>query len=142
MADRERDQDTHVNPPGANPGYAALQIAKALTTSEAHEDPAARERARERIARWETVLGNILTGSVQYGSRAPVEGVPEWATLEVITGGFATGALVASGPIQEHERHLLADLPAVPAGEERRALNAHFLTDAGLAWLVDRLKTA
>ncbi len=141
MADRERDQATNVNPRGANPGYAALQIAKALTTSEEHDDPAARERAGERIARWQTVLGNILTGSVQYGSRAPVEGVPAWATLEVITGGFATGALLAGGPIQEYERLLLADLPAVPAGEERRALNAHFLTDAGLRWLVDRLRT-
>jgi hypothetical protein len=141
MADHERDRDSHVKAPGVNPGYAALQIAKALTTSEDHDDPATRERARERVARWETVLRNILTGSMQYGSRTPVGGIPAWATLEVVTGGFATGALVAGGPLEEHERHLLAGLPAVPAGEERLALNAHFLTDEGFAWLVDRLRT-
>ncbi len=141
MKERQQDPDIEVKPAGVNPGYAAFQIAKALTTSERHEDPATRERAKEKIFKWETVLRNILAGSVEYGSRAPVEGVPEWATLEVVPGGFATGELLASGPLQEHERKVLGNLRGVPKGEERRALNAHFLTDDGLSALRDRLRT-
>src|SRR5262245_29077761 len=125
MADPEDDPDVALSPAGVNPGYAAFQLAKALTTSEEHDDPATRERAKERIARWETVLRNVLSGAVEYGSRTPVRETPAWATLEVVTGGFATGGLLAGGPLQEHERKLLAELPPSPEGEERRALNAH-----------------
>lgn len=141
MTESEQDPSTGVEPADVNPGYASLQIAKALATSEEHEDPVTRERAKEKLRRWVTVLRNILTGAVEYGSRTPVEGVPEWATLQVVTGGFATGELLASGPLQEHERRLLEDLPKVTEGDERRALNAHFLTDAGLAQLRDALRT-
>jgi len=118
MVDREHESA------GVNPGYAAFQIAKALTTVEEHSDPATRERAKARIANWEAVLRNILTGSVAYGSRTPVARIPGWATLEVVTGGFATGGLLAGGPIQVHEKTLLEGLPRVPEGEERCALNA------------------
>lgn len=141
MTDRELKPDLEVKSAGVNPGYAALQIAKALTTSEEHDDPATRERAREKIAKWEAVLKDILSGSVDYGSRTPVAGVPGWATLEVLNGGLATGELLAGGPLQEHEWKLLDGLPRVPEGEERRALNAHFLTDVGLADLRERLRT-
>jgi len=141
MTDREKDGKSEDPESSVNPGYAAFQIAKAFLTSVEHEDSATRDRASARVAKWETVLRNILTGSVQYGSRTPVEGAPVWATLEVVTGGFATGALLAGGPLQEHELHLLAERADVPVGEGRRALNAHFLTDEGLAWLVDRLRT-
>lgn len=127
---------------GVNPGYAAFQIAKALTTSEEHEDPATRERAKERVAKWEHILRSILSGSVEYGSRTPVAEVPAWATLEVAAGGFATGELLAGGPLQEHEKKLLLDdLPGVHVTEERRALNAYFLTDAGLADLQQKLES-
>ena len=86
-----------------NPGYAVLQIAKVLTTSQHHENPVTRERAQKKIAKWATVLGNILGGAADYGLRAPIGGVPGWATLEVVTGGFATGGLLAGGPLQEHD---------------------------------------
>lgn len=142
MTERQQDPDVGTKVTGVNPGYAALQLAKALKTSAEHQDSATRERAQERISRWETVLLNILAGSVDYGSRTPVAGVPAWATLKVVTGGFATGELLASGPLQEHERKVLENLPGVPAGEERRALNAYFLTDTGLADLRDMLRTA
>ena len=46
-----------------------------------------------------------------------------------------------AAPLQAHEQELLATLPDVEAGEERRALNAYFLTDAGLAQLCERLRT-
>jgi hypothetical protein len=138
MTGPDRDSDGNVRRTGANPGYAAFQIAKALTTSQHHEDPATRERAREKIAKWEAVLNNILSGAAGYGSIMPIHGVPGWATLEVVTGGFATGGLLAGGPLQEHEHKLLQSL-----GENkgRRSLNAHFLTDAGLAQLQERLRT-
>lgn len=141
MTEREPDRDIQSGPAGVNPGYAVLQIARALIASEEHEDPQTRERARQRISRWQTVLRNILSGGVEYGSRTPVEGIPAWATLEVITGGFATGELVAGGPLQEHECKLLTNLPAIEEGQERRGLNGYFLTDAGLAQLQDRLRT-
>lgn len=139
MTERKPAPGDEVKPTGVNPGYAAFQIAKALTTAERHEDSAIRGRAEERLSKWEAVLRNILTGAVAYGSRTPVEGVPGWATLEVITGGFATGELLAGGPLQGHEQKLLEEIPSVPGGEERCALNAHFLTDAGLAELRNRL---
>jgi hypothetical protein len=121
-----------------NPGYAAFQLAKALTTSENHADPATRARALEKVAKWEQVLRNILTGAAKYGSKTPVEGVPGWATLEVVTGGFATGNLLAGGELLEYERRQLQSIPA-SEGNERLRLNAYFLSDAGLAELQSRL---
>ena len=141
MKERDDDSDTDVKPATVNPGYAAFQIAKAFTTSEEHDDPQTRERAKQRIAKWETILRSILGGSVNYGSRTPVHAAPAWATLEVVTGGFATGELLAGGPLQEHERKLLDVLPAVGEGQERVSLNAYFLTDAGLSDLQSRLQT-
>ncbi len=141
MTKRHESNDINTGPTGVNPGYAAFQIAKALATSEEHEDVQTRERAKQRIAKWETVLRNIGSGSAEYGSRTPVEGVPAWATLEVITGGFATGGLLAAGPLQEHEKRLLETLPELRDGEYRSALNWYFLTDAGLADLRKWLQT-
>lgn len=145
MTKREDEPDIEMtpareNPGSVNPGYAVHQIARALTTSEEHDDPATRERARQKISKWVTVLENIMSGSVQYGSRTPVEAVPAWATLEVVTGGFATGELLAGGPLQQHEESLLKNLQAVE-GEQRRALNSYFLTDAGLEELQKKLQT-
>jgi hypothetical protein len=71
----------------------------------------------------------------------PVAAAPAWVTLEVVTGGFATGELVAAGSLQTHEIDLLRQLPNANDGDERRVLNGHFLTDAGLADLRDRLRT-
>lgn len=138
MTERQDNLDLQ---PGVNPGYAVFQIAKALTTSEEHEDPATRECARERIAKWQTVLQNILSRSLEYGSRTPLTNVPAWITLEVVTGGFATGDMLAGGPLQEHEKKLLENLPAVREGKERSALNSYFLSDAGLADLQQKLET-
>src|SRR5262245_2678040 len=106
MTGREPDSEAQAKPVGVNPCYAALQIAKALTTSEEHDDAATRDRAKEKITQWKTVLLNIVSGSVDYGSRTPVEGVPGWATLEVVTGGFATGNLLAGGSLHAQEQKL------------------------------------
>lgn len=122
-------------PTGPNPAYVLGQLARALTTSEAHPDADTRARAERKVEAWARVFQGILSGALQVGSRVPVAGAPAWATLEVVTGGFATGGLLAGGPLQPHERELLARLPAVPAGAERAALNSYFLSDDGLAEL-------
>jgi hypothetical protein len=141
MSEREQLPNTALRQAGVNPGYAAYQISRALTALEDHPEAATRERAKERVRKWETVFTNILTGAVEYGSRTPAGATPAWVTLDVITGGFATGELLAGGPLQEHENKLLEKLPRVNVGEERRHLNAYFLTDAGLGELQNVLRT-
>jgi hypothetical protein len=125
----------------ANPGYALGQLARALATAESHESPEVRARAEHKAEAWVQVFQGMLGGALQVGSRVPVAGAPAWATLEVVQGGFATGALLAGGELRPHERELLARLPAVPAGSERAALNAYYLGDEGLAEL-ERLLTS
>jgi hypothetical protein len=115
----------------ANPGYALGQLARALLTSEAHEDPQTRERAASKVQKWNQVFEGMLSGSLQVGSRTPVA-APGWATLEVVKGGFATGTLLAGGPLQPHEEELLDRLSLPRNGRERASLNAYFLGDAGL----------
>jgi hypothetical protein len=144
MPDREHHSKTAPTEVGINPGYAAYQIAKALTTCEEHEDAETRDRAKAKVSRWKSVFANILSGSVDYGSRTPVAKTPTWATLEVLTGGFATGQLLANGPLQEHEKTLLGllgDISRVAEGRERRSLNAYFLSEEGLAVLREQLRT-
>ena len=141
MPERNNDSEDQTTTPAINPGYAAFQIAKALRTVEEYPDPATRERAEQRIAKWETVLRNILDGSVAFGSRTPVADVPAWATLEVVTGGFATAELLAAGPLQQHETKLLEELPKLD-GDARGVLNAYFLTDPGLDSLQQKLRTS
>lgn len=85
------------------------------------------EGTTEKSARWRAVVQGALNGTLKHGMRTPVRGVPPWVTLEVATGGFATGNLPAGGPVQDHERALSAGIPPFPEGGERRALNAFFL---------------
>jgi hypothetical protein len=81
------------------------------------------------------VYEGLLSGALQVGSRTPLADTPAWATLDVAHGGFATGSLLAGGPLLPHERERLGRLPAAPEGAERSALNASYLTDEGLAEL-------
>ena len=134
MTERRHDDSTD-SPPALGAGFAAWQLARALTAGARHPDAAARQRATGRVAAWSQILGHLAAGSADYGARTPIRDVPAWATLEVMTGGFATGNLLAGGPLQPHEHALLARLPAAGPLPERLALNAYFLTDAGLAEL-------
>src|SRR5690606_16420259 len=63
----------------ANPGYAAFQLARALTTAEEHHDPAARQRAVRKAQKWKTVFEGMVAGSIAVGSRTPVSDAPAWA---------------------------------------------------------------
>jgi hypothetical protein len=118
----------------ANPGYALGQLARAFATSQTHPDPETRARAEQKVAAWIAVFQGMLSGALQVGSRTPVD-APAWATLEVLAGGFATGALLAGGPLQAHEHELLRTLPAVPTGAERAAIAGYYLGDTGIAAL-------
>ena len=77
----------------ANPGYAADQMLRAFRALTG--DP--NQRAGQRAATWWSVLHGMMTGSVRIGSRAPIPDIPTWATPQVVTGGFATGRLMARG---------------------------------------------
>ena len=132
MTERKGENNSE---PQVNPGYPLFQIAKALTTAQQHADPATRTRAYQRIAQWTDVFNRIVSGEIKAGSRTPLPEVPAWATLEVITGGFATGKLLADGPLLSHELALLEELQLTPEADSRRSLNRYFLTDAGLARL-------
>jgi hypothetical protein len=114
-----------------NPGYVLGQLSKAISAATEHPDAAVRRRATERAQRWEQVFQAMLSGAVAFGTRAPVEGVPEWVTLEVLHGGFATGNLLAAGPLQSHELDLLEHLQRTPDETARAALNIYYLSDLG-----------
>jgi hypothetical protein len=116
----------------ANPGYALGQLGRALLTSERHDDPAVRERAQAKVETWTRVMEGMLAGALSVGTRTPVKDTPAWATLEVATGGFATGALVASGPLLPHEVQRLERLRRPADDAARAALNASYLTEEGL----------
>ncbi|GGY55374.1 hypothetical protein [Pseudoduganella albidiflava] len=115
--------------------YPAFKLAQALIAN------ARSTGSSSKVRQWIAVLENIFAGTVDHGSRTPVDGVPAWVTLEVVTGGFATGALAAGGLLQPHEQELLATLPEAAPDSGRLALNTHFLTDAGFetlnGWLDD-----
>lgn len=115
--------------------YAAHQRLRALQTFATHADAAVRERATARVARWQRVLEGMASGDIDVGDRAPLPGVPTWATLEVVTGGFATGRLLAEQPLDEHEQAELATLPPEPDATPRGRLNRHALA-AGQAALL------
>ncbi|MFC9281620.1 hypothetical protein [Streptomyces collinus] len=116
----------------ANPGYAAGQLAAAWRTAVAHPDPETRRRGAERGRRWRAVLGGMADGLLTIGSRTPVAGLPTWVTPEVVRGGFATGEPSAGGPLLDHE---IATARRVGVPENRRALFAYFLSEAGLTHL-------
>lgn len=134
-------QDSTNGPQHANPGYAAFQIARALTTSEQHGDAATRERTGVKIEKWIGVLEGMLSGQFAVGSRQPMADAPVWATPEVVTGGFVTGQLLAGGPWRHHEKEIAARIGAETADDDRQKLNAWFLSEAGFSELADRLNS-
>ena len=115
--------------------YVLGQLARRLTTRDSHPDPATAERARQRAEQWQRLLSGMETGQLEVGSRTPVREVPAWVTLEVLTGGFASGAMLAAGPLQPHEEKLMQELQL----SDRAQLNGHFLSPTGLTWLRDML---
>jgi hypothetical protein len=123
------------SPATADPGYALAQLLRAQEASTVHEDPEIRERARRKVEEWTAILQGMLSGDLAIGSRTPVAGTPGWVTLQVVSGGFATGRPMAGGPFLSHELELAARL-GLPAEETSRgALNDYFLRGPGHAEL-------
>ena len=87
------------------------------------------------------LVDGIRAGSIDVGSRTPVADVPAWATLEVITGGFATGVLLAGGPVLAHEQELARSLGVPTLSTSRRPLNLAFLSRDGLRQLRQLMAT-
>jgi len=131
MADPNENFETGSPRRALNPGYPASQLAKALKFLGQAEDEPTRHRAEKKVSAWQSVLRLLESDRAAYGSRAPITDVPCWATLDVSTGGFATGGLLAGGPLQEHEMQWLALMPEVHEGDERKSLNSFFLTGEG-----------
>jgi hypothetical protein len=123
---------------GVDPAYALRQLERALATLRAHGERTVRDRAAAKARRWRKVLDGIIDGTLVVGSRRPVKDVPTWATLEVVHGGFATGSLLAGGPLRDHEIALARQLEVAPS---RYALNVHYLGDEGRAELNRRLRS-
>lgn len=106
-----------------NVGYAVQELLAALATSESHEDPEVRARARKQAEKWKATIAGMQRGELQVGSRTPTK-APAWVTLEVVTGGFATGSYLAGGALRPHELALAKEL-GLPAS--RLALNLHLV---------------
>lgn len=116
-----------------NPDYVRSQLSKARA--------ATAQGSESRVSRWTQVLAGLLGGTLRVGSRTPVPATPAWVTLEVLTGGFATGTLAAGGPLLPHERALLASVPAArSAADGRTELNIHYLESEGRSELAARLR--
>ena len=128
-------------PSAVNTSYPQQQLAKALLNTDTLLDPAKQQRALEKARLWRTVIEKMQDAGLNIGSRVPVEGTPLWATLEVLTGGFATGRVLAAGPLQEHEIVFLGQCSDVTAGNERQALNRYFLSVTGLQQLSAMLES-
>jgi len=109
-----------------NIGYAWVQLMRARQTAAEHADADVRTRAQEKVAKWEGVIAGMQSGSIEVGSRTPTS-APAWVTLEVVTGGFATGGYSAGGALRDHERALAGRLGL---GASRVALNLHYLISA------------
>lgn len=113
-------------------GYAFGRLQRALTTAHTHADPTTRSQARAKANAWEQVISGLGDGSLEVGSRTPVTQTPAWVTLEVVQGGFATGAYQAEGALHPHEELALARLPQNALGETaRERLNIWYLSDGG-----------
>jgi hypothetical protein len=112
--------------------YAWGQLVRARQTMAEHADADVRVRAKETVAKWENVIAGMQAGTVDVGSRTPTK-APAWVTLEVVTGGFATGGYSAGGPLRDHERVLAETLGLAPS---RVALNLHYLASADAEGLI------
>lgn len=116
-------------------GYILTQLAQRLTTQQNHSDPEVAERARRRAEQWQRLLEAMNLGQLELGSRTPVADLPAWVTLEVLSGGFASGGALAAGPLQPHEQQALERLGL----SERLELNGHYLSASGLQELRELL---
>ncbi len=118
-------------------GFPRWQLAKTMKAM-IDGDETGRAKAASRAAAWMKTMNGMCDGTIEVGSDMPVRDVPKWATLEVLRGGFASGNLMAGGPIQDWETELAVKL-GVPA--TRLALNTHYTTEPGYQAMVEMLRS-
>jgi hypothetical protein len=123
--------------PQVNVGYAYGQFARALETARSHPDHATRARAQTRMQRWGQVIRGMADGTLDIGSRTAVADLPAWVTLEVVRGGFATGAAAADGPLAPHELDVIR---RAGIASSRQPLFEYLISPAGLDALWSRLE--
>lgn len=111
----------------ANPGYALGQLARSLLVGT--------KKATERAGLWKQALQGMLDGTIRVGARAPLKNAPAWVTPQVLHGGFASGNMAASGPLQAHEKERLGSLGLA----ERLDLNLYYSSEEGRAELASLL---
>ena len=116
-----------------SPAYAFNQLLRALSSDT--------DTADAKATQWRRVLTGMFDGTLRPGSRTPVADIPAWVTLEVVHGGFATGAFVVGGPLEPHELDLLQRIDRPAGVTERAALNAYFLGTDGRTDLRERLRS-
>ena len=126
----------------AGTGYAIFQLHRALRAANEHSDASVRQHAAKRSEQWEQVIRNMHTGIVRVGSRVPVKDTAAWFTLDVVTGGFATGGLAAGGDLLPFETRLSQQVGGDSVSklgtyEVRQLLNYYFITDNGFQTLID-----
>ncbi|NUS00104.1 MAG: hypothetical protein HOV67_33205, partial [Kribbellaceae bacterium] len=115
------------------------QLERAFERALSADDVDVRRRAADRVDAWRNVLDGMSAGRLTVGSRTPVAKTPAWVTLEVVTGGFATGRYLAELPPYDDE---LARIPAdAPGATDRERVNLWYLGDEGLAELAEALRT-
>src|SRR5690606_30069960 len=112
---------------------------RALRASD-DDDPQTRSRSLAKAEKWIDVFTGMLSGQLQVGSRTPTS-APAWATLEVLTGGFATGNLLSGGALLAHEQELLDRIGASSENTSRAQLNAYYLTETGQKELTGLLES-
>ncbi len=126
--------------------YACWQMSKAIHTHNTHADPRVRKNAEKKCQQWQQIIENLWHGRLNYGSRTPIKDIPNWVTLEVAQGGFATGNLLAGGELQEFELELLKILHADKNTYQNKELarlwlNNYFVSDDGIKCLSNLLKS-
>lgn len=113
-------------------GYANYQFAKAFNRVINAEESTEKSYALQKLEKWQSVIHSMNKGIINIGSRRPAN-APEWVTLEVVTGGFATGKYLAGGEIQDFETNLIKKFDLEASRENvRKTLNSYFLTEDGL----------
>ncbi len=109
--------------------YPTFQLVKALRNR--RRPGTLDETGGAKVEQWHSVVERMFSGALTIGARTPVKDVPPWVTLEVVTGGFATGEMLAGGALTVYERGLARELGMPEDGMVRAALNAYFLSEPG-----------
>lgn len=127
--------------------YPQLQLSKALQALELNPDS---RTAQKRVKKWYVFEKKFNDNELTIGSSQPVKNYPKWVTLEVLHGGFASGRAMAGGSLSNYEQQKISELAekqenfkikSSMTSKQRHFLNLYFLSDEGMAELLEALHT-